>query len=724
MSHVKNLQTNRKQQKNKFANNVFKYVLLGITLFVVFLIIASFATIILDGFSTVNESSEYTWTQILFGDHFYMPGYMAMGIIVVNTIWMAMLVLLVATPISVATALFITKITGKGMRNFMIAVVAILAAIPSVVYGSFGKFVILALVNKLGFSDLSTSSTLMSVIIIVSLMVIPTITLMTTTSLMMVDTKMEDSSEALGATKVQTSIFVSLRSAKTGIIIGMLFALGRCLGEATAISMLNGEIPNQTGITFKLSEVSLFMSPLIMYAFGQSQTGVDSAVFVYSVLSALLLITIILLFAFIKFIEVKTDDTQNSKKQSARAIELYNINKKVNRGQFDQLRASEIKKYESNLVRINNEQARVTSLSYIRSNEIAELQGRTSRDISKSAEAFKESRTMIYKSLIVVLSMVGVVALVSILTFLFDTDLSLLFNWEYLSSTGTIQSDWSQGQYVGLGMCMFGTMYNILLTLIIALPLGIMIATFTNTYLKGDGMLTKTISFSFQIMTSIPAVVYGTLAAILFSYSGFFRQNYNSLVPVFMLVLVVLPTIIKQTQEGFNNVKNSQVEGSHALGATDSYTSFKIVIRQAMPAILSAAILAISIVMADSAIMITIIGKPDEWTFASDWVANGGYTLATNIYYLSFAGMLDIPRYIAIEQIKVIGIILMLLIFWLSMISQKIKSHNNISAAIMAAGILFYMCSYWIFGGVLIFMIVGLILGAVGLLYDLVVKGK
>ena len=56
MSHVKNLQTNRKQQKNKFANNVFKYVLFGITLFVVFLIIASFATIILGGFESVNKN--------------------------------------------------------------------------------------------------------------------------------------------------------------------------------------------------------------------------------------------------------------------------------------------------------------------------------------------------------------------------------------------------------------------------------------------------------------------------------------------------------------------------------------------------------------------------------------------------------------------------------------------------------------------------------------------
>ncbi len=727
MSHVKNLQTNRKQQKNKAANNVFKYVLFGITLFVVFLIIASFATIILSGVGTVNNNDSYTWTQILFGERFDMHGYMAMGIIVINTIWMSILVLLVATPISVATALFITKLANKGMRNFMIAVVSILAAIPSVIYGSFGKFVILDLVNKFGFSELSTSSTLISVVIIVSLMVIPTITLMSTTSLMMVDRKMEDSSEALGATKVQTSIFVSLRSAKTGIIIGMLFALGRCLGEATAISMLSGETPDQIGVTFRLSEVSLFMSPTIIYAFGQAQQGIDTAIFAYSVLSALLLITIILLFAFVKFIEHKTDDVQNSKRQSAKAVELHNIKKMIEKNQYDLLKESEIKKYHANLNRINAEQARITSTAYLRANEIAEIQGRSSRDNSMTAASYKESRSMIYKGVIIGLSMIGVLALISILGFLFKTDLSLLFNWEYLSSPGTIWSEWSNGQYIGLGVCMFGTMFNIFMTLLIALPLGILIATYTHTYLQGEGIINRVVSFAFQIMTSIPAVVYGTLAAIIFSYSGFFRQNYNSMVPVFMLVLVVLPTIIKQTQEGFNNVKNSQIEGSHALGATDSYTSFRIVIKQAMPAILSAAILAISIVMADSAISITIIGKPGELTYASDWIKKGGYTLATNIYYLSFADTLTIPRYIAIEQIKVIGIILMLLIFWLSMISQKIKSQNNMSASIMAAGILFYMCSYWIFGGVMAFMFIGLLLGLIGLFYDLIiriVKGK
>ncbi len=724
MFYVNNLKNNNKQQKSEIMNKAFKYVLFGITLFVVFLIIMAFAVVIMDGIGSVSDNETYSWTDILFGTEFSMPGSMAMGIIIINTVWMSILVLIVATPISVATALFITKIASPRVRNLMVSVVAILAAIPSVIYGAFGKYVILNVVYNLGYSDLSTTATLMSVIIIVSLMVIPTITLMSTTSLMMVDKKMEDSSEALGATRVQTSIFVSLRSAKTGIIIGMLFALGRCLGEATAISMLSGESFTQIGFNLKLSEVSLFMSPVIMQAFNKSQDGIEWAAFVYSVLSALLLITIILIFSFVKFIEHNTDDLVKSKKQSKRAIQLNNIDRKINEGKFDSLSKNDISLYEKNLIHINDEHYRMESAVSIRKHEIDHINSRTSLLGDAKGEAFKEGRTIIYKAIIIALSMVGVIALISILGFLFNTDLSLLFNWEYLSSTGPIFSEaMGDGAYIGLGMAMFGTMFNIIVSLAIALPLGILIAIFLNTYLKGEGWLSSGISFSFQIMTSIPAVIYGTLASIIFVQGGFIRENANSLVPVIMLSLVILPTIIKQTTEGFNNVKNSQVEGSQALGASDAYTSIRIVLKQSMPAILSAAILAISIVMADSAIMITIIGKPGTPSLESDWIEQGGYTLATLIYYLSSTAD-PATRFVAIEQIKVIGIILMLLIFWLTMISQKIKSNNNLSALIMFVGIIVYMTSYWIFGGVLILMIAGLALGLIGAFIDLFIERK
>lgn len=727
MSYITTLRNNKKQTKNKAFNTTYKYVLFGITLFVVFLIFAAFATLIGDGIKEGSTSEFSDWTEILFGSSFSKTGPFAMGIIVVNTVWMSILVLLVATPISVSTAIFITKIATKNIKNLMIGVIAILAAIPSVVYGTFGKYVILVIVNKLGLSDLTTTASLIGTVIVISMMVIPTITLMSITSISLVDSKMEDSSEALGATKVQTSLFVTLRSAKTGIIVGMLFALGRCLGEATAISMLAPQVSIQQGITFNLTSTTLYMSPAIMQAFTLAQDAPNSAgPFIYSVMSAMLLITIITLFAFIKFIEVKTDDQIRSKKQSKKAIEINRINNLVEKDQTELLDKSEIRFYEKNLASSNNELLKSKDPSLVRKREHYDILNRLTLGRESVNSSFKKSRTLIYKTIIISFSMIGVIALASIVTYLLSGDLSLLFNWEYLSSTGTINSSWSESHYIGLGMSMFGTMFNIIMVLLIALPLGVLIATFVSVFMKGDGIISRIVSFAFQIMTSIPAVIYGALASIIFVSGGFFRENLFSFVPIIMMVLVCLPTIIKQTQEGFRNINPSQLDGSFALGATHSYTSIRIVIKQAMPAILSAAILAISLIMAESAILITIIGKPDEWSFSQDWIKNGGYTLATNIFYLSSADAMDIPTYIAIDQMKAIGIILMLLIFWLSMVSQKIKSKNMKSAAILFVGLIMYMTSFWLLGGILITYILGLIIGLIGLLYDPIIslRGK
>ncbi len=718
MSYVRDLQNHRKQQKNKMADLLVKYSLLAIVLFVVFFIVISFGLIIRASIVEVGSSDSLaSWGEILFGSEFDMVGEFAMGIIVFNTIWMSMLVLALAAPVSIATALLITRVLNKNMRNIFIAMVSILAAIPSVVYGSFGKYVLLKFISMIGLSQNATDATLLAVIIIVAIMVMPTITLMTITSILLVDRKLEDSAEALGATKMQTSVYVTLRSARTGIVVGMLFALGRCIGEATAISMLSGEVAGASGITLSPFNTSLFLSPTIMGALG-GVSQKEGNEFAYIVMSGLLLITVILLFVFAKFVEHSTDDVIKSKKLSKIAVSQTNLLRKIDKFGEDSLTKVEQSQYAKYLA---DHSYKPTNIALVRANEISSVYSRSSLDENKRHEAHKDSSSFMFKTLIMVFSMFGIISLFSIVLFLTSGDTSLLTNWEYLTSRGRVPSN---TELFGLAMPMIGTMITIMAALIIALPLGIAIAVYTNTFMTKDTKLAAFISFAFQIMTSIPAVIYGTIAAIIFVEGGFIRSNFISVIPMLMLALVVLPTIIKQTQEGFRSIKSSQEEGAYALGASKTYTATRIVVAQSMPAILSAAILAISIVMADSAIMITIIGNTQTTNDINVWMQNGGYTLSTQIYWLSAKGNSgDISREIAKDQIKAIGLLLMLLIFWLTLISQKIKNKQIKGSAIMFAGIIMYMISFYIFGGVLILMILGPILGIFGAIYEMIFKG-
>lgn len=716
-SYIKTLRNKKNQQKSKTYNNIFKWVLMAITIIVVFFILVSFISIIAKGAVTGTTTSSTNWTEILFGSTFHMSDQFAMGIIIFNTVWMSFLVLLIATPVSVATALFITRVLPKTPSMIMVAIVSILAAIPSVVYGSFGKYFLVGFLHNIGFISESQDATLIVDVIVVAIMVMPTITLMSTTSILLVDNKVTDSSMALGATKTQTSVYIVLRSAKTGIIIGMLFALGRCLGEATALSMMTSKTDAGPGATFGLFQVSLFMSPVIMNAFTMQGTFPAYTV-VYEVLSALLLIVILILFSAVKYIELLTDDKENSKKQSKKSIAIYNAKKKLDIGE-EELTPEEGRLIGKDREKIYYQNYQLTKTDYVRSSEISATKSKTSLDGWEKQTKFKKSRTLRYTILISALSLLGVLSLVMILGFLFDTDLSLLFNWNYWTLKG--REEVNGAEYWGLAIPLFGTLFSVVLSLAIAMPLGIAIATYVDSYLQRGSNLSKVVGFAFQIMTSIPAVIYGALAVIIFAKTNWINENFVSFKPIFMLSLVILPTIIKQTTEGFNNVKISQQEGSLALGATKAYTSRRIILSQSIPAILAAAILATSIVMADSAIFITILlVKPNTWSTPDLWIANGGYTLSTNIYWVSRILSSDpLQRATALQQIKVTGIILMIFIFWLSIISQKIKNKNKIDSALMSAGILLFTISPFIIdGGIFALFILSIIMGILGLFAD------
>ncbi len=718
-SYVKNLQNEKKQHRSRLSDKAFKWFLGGITILVVFFILFSFASIIIKGIGAGNNSTETSWTEILFGTNFKVPDSFAMGIIILNTVWMSFLVLLIAAPISVATALFVTRVLPKRFGLLMIAVVSILAAIPSVVYGAFGKYFLMRILSELGLSG-SQEASLLAIIIVISIMVMPTITLMTITSVSMVDRKLNDSSVALGATHTQTSIYIVLRSAKTGIIIGMLFALGRCLGEATAIAMMSSSTPMSEGVTFSLLEVSLFMSPVIMNAFALQGTYPSYAV-VYEVLSALLLIVILMLFLFVKFIENMTDDAENSKKQSKRAVEIHNVNKKISKLGIEELTPEEGRLYAVEYKRQYYEERSMNNESVLRSSEMSVIRSRTSLDESESQVKYKKRQNLTFNLVIIALSMAGIFALLMILGFLFNVDMSLFFNWEYWTLKGRYIDGATGNEYWGIAIPLFGTMATVITSLSIAMPLGIAIAIFVDVYIKKGGILSKIVGFSFQIMTSVPAVIYGTMAIILFSQTDWINSNFVAFKPMFMLAIVILPTIIKQTGEGLRGVKSSQVEGSLALGATNAYTSTRILVMQAMPAILSAAILAISIVMADSAIFITVLQtKPETWVEPTAWLENGGFTLSTNIYWISTSLFKDPAQRVAgLQQIKTTGIILMIFIFWLSIISQKIKSKSNIDATLMTVGLLMFATAPFIIdGGIFVMFIAGAILGLLGIVFE------
>lgn len=199
----------------------------------------------------------------------------SVGFIIISTIYVVSLSLLISFPIGVLTALFIAKIAPKRLAEILRTVVEILASIPSIIYGLFGAGFILKIVYDfsaiLGYQSKGGNSVL-STVIILALMTIPTITTISEVSIRSVDKTLIHGSLALGASPTQTNFKVVLAAAKSGIFTSAILGVGRALGEATAVSLVAGG--RRSGLSFDLLDTTSTLTTTMLEGMKES-AGLD-----------------------------------------------------------------------------------------------------------------------------------------------------------------------------------------------------------------------------------------------------------------------------------------------------------------------------------------------------------------------------------------------------------------------------------------------------------------
>lgn len=160
--------------------------------------------------------------------------------------------LLIGVPIGVFTAIFIAEIGNKNVVDIVQPAVELLAAIPSVIYGLVGVMILKPIMYKWEMALFANDAThqftggsnLMSAIIVLAVMILPTVINISTSSIRAVQASIKSASLALGASKIQTIFKVVLPAAKSGIMTAIVLGLGRALGEAMAINMVAGGVVN------------------------------------------------------------------------------------------------------------------------------------------------------------------------------------------------------------------------------------------------------------------------------------------------------------------------------------------------------------------------------------------------------------------------------------------------------------------------------------------------
>lgn len=178
------------------------------------------------------------------------------------------------------------------------------------------------------------------------------------------------------------------------------------------------------------------------------------------------------------------------------------------------------------------------------------------------------------------------------------------------------------------------TLTMTLISLLIACPLGIGAAVYLVEYARRGNRFVKIVRLTTETLSGIPSIIYGLFGMLLFV--GFFRWGYSLLAGSFTMAIMILPTIMRTTEEALLAVSDSYREGSFGLGAGKLRTVFKIVLPSAVPGILSGVILASGRVVGETAALIYTAGTVAQIPSS---VLGSGRTLAIHMYVLSSEGL-------------------------------------------------------------------------------------
>lgn len=230
-------------------NNKTKYTIEKIAknVFMISALIAVISLLLIIGFVfykglTPFISKGYSFIDFLTGTS-WVPSADQYGILpmIVASILSTIGALLIGAPIGILTAAFIAEVAPKKIANLISSGVDLLAGIPSVLYGLFGLAVIVPTIQDV--FNLPKGQSLFAVIIVLSIMMLPTIIAVSKTAIKAVPDAYREGSLALGASKIETIFKVVIPAAKSGILAAVVLGTGRALGETMAVILVAGNSP-------------------------------------------------------------------------------------------------------------------------------------------------------------------------------------------------------------------------------------------------------------------------------------------------------------------------------------------------------------------------------------------------------------------------------------------------------------------------------------------------
>ncbi|MEE0420833.1 MAG: phosphate ABC transporter permease subunit PstC [Lachnospiraceae bacterium] len=283
--------------KRDFLEKAVEAIFLVCALAGVVSVIAIIVFVFYKGLHPFFGQDAYSFVDFITGTR-WAPGQDIYGIfyMIVGSVFSTLGAIVIGVPIGVLTAVFISEIAPEGAVKVIKPAVELLAGIPSVLYGAFGLGIVVPMIKAI--SPEVQGQSLLAVIIVLTIMILPTIVSLSESALRAVPKSYREASLGLGASKMQTIFKVVLPAAKSGVLSATVLGVGRAIGETMAVMMIAGN-PTQglpSGLWSMVRPLTTNIAMEMSYSSGRQQemlfaTGVILFFFIMIVNLTLLKLT-------------------------------------------------------------------------------------------------------------------------------------------------------------------------------------------------------------------------------------------------------------------------------------------------------------------------------------------------------------------------------------------------------------------------------------------------
>lgn len=267
------------------------------------------------------------------------------------------------------------------------------------------------------------------------------------------------------------------------------------------------------------------------------------------------------------------------------------------------------------------------------------------------------------KALIILCASISIMLLLLIIIFVVSKGIGNV-NWDFLTSVTSARKG-----TVGIAGNIVNTILIVAVTMLIVIPIGVGAAIYLNEYAR-QGKLVTIIEFATEVLSGIPSIIFGLFGMMFFGET--FGLGYSILTGSLTLILMVLPLVIRNTQEALKTVPDGYRYGAIGLGAGKWHMIRTILIPSAMPGIITGAILAIGRIVGESAALLFTAGSakllPKGLMGIFDKIFQSGGTLTIQLY-LSATSEGDF------EVAFGIAFVLLVIVFVINIITKLLTNH-------------------------------------------------